>query len=219
MARVLVIHHNKEILRRLATLLDNHHEFMAIDNLLSGVKQLPKIEPDAIVVGHDKKKKEGVRLLRYLRTNAIRTPVIVVLSAGGGVWQPMLMKLGAKRLLEHPVDESELNEAIRAVVKVRAQELAGPRPITNEERRSNLSILETTLNRKMKCFAGKNQVFIQSQILGGATTRPRIMLRCPLRAEYGLNRDVYYEFIRDICCEDSGQCEAIQRFNAERESA
>jgi len=218
-ARVLVIHHNQEILHQLAKLIKNHHEFMAIDNLLSGVKHLPKVVPDVIVVGQDKKKKEGVRLLRYLRTNAIHVPVIVILSAGGGVWQPMLMKLGAKRLLEHPVGEDELNEAISAAIKVRAEELAGPRPITNEERRSNLSLLETALNQKMKCFAGKNQVFIQSQILGGSTTKPRIMLRCPLRAEYGLSRDMYYEFIRDICCTEPGQCEAIQRFNAERESA
>ena len=219
MARVLVINHNTEILRHLAKNLENHHEFMAIDNLLTGVKHLPKIVPDVVVVGQDKKKKEGLRLLRYLRTNAIRVPVIVVLSAGGGAWQPMLMKLGAKRLLEHPVDEDELNEAILAAVKGRAEELAGPRPITNEELRSNLTVLETTLNKKMKCFAGKNQVFIQSQILGGATTKPRIMLRCSLRAEYGLSRDMYYEYIRDICCEDPGQCEAVQRFNAERESA
>jgi DNA-binding response OmpR family regulator len=216
---VLLIHHNKTVLKTLVTLVQNH-EFLAVDKLLTGVKQIPRIKPDVIVVGHDKKKQEALRLLRYMRDNVIRTPVIVVFSGGGGSAQPMLMKLGAKALLEHPVSENELQNAISSCLRTRAEELAGPRPITEEELNSNLSLLETKLNRDMKCFAGKNQVYIQSIILGGgARTKPRIALKCPLRGEYGLTRDVYYEFIRDICCTDPTLCEAVQQFNAERESA
>lgn len=220
MARVLLIHHDDIVLRSLASALQKQHEFAAINNLVKGVKSITKLNPDVIIVGHDRKKKEGARLLHFLRENTVRIPVIVVVSAGGGVAQPLLMKLGAKGLLEYPVSEHEINQAIESALKSRAAELEGPRPITQEELNSNLSVLESTLNRDMKCFAGKNQVYIQSTILGaGVRTRPRIALRCSLRAEFGLDRDVYYEYIRDICCGDPEQCEAVQRFKAGRESA
>jgi len=217
-ARLLVIHHNEDHLRQLAKLLEDHHEFMAIDNLLSGVKHMPKIMPDVVVVGNDKKKKQALRLLRYFRISTNHTPVVVVSSVGDDS-HPMLLKLGAKVILKLPLKESELNSAIAEAMQCRAEELAGPRPITNEELRSNLTMLEKSLNEKMKCFAGKNQVFIYSQVAGSNKSKPRITLRCALRSEYGLNRDVYYEYIRDICCSDPDKCEAIQRFNAERESA
>ena len=81
----------------------------------------------------------------------------------------------------------------------------------------NLPVLESQLNCQTRCFAGKNQVFIYSLILGGgATTKPRIALKCPLRAEYGLSKLVYYEFIRDICCQQPSACEAVQRFERDR---
>ncbi len=220
MARVLLIHHDALILRSLAATLQHRHEFAAIDNLVKGVKAIATLKPDVIIVGHDRKKQEGARLLHFLRENTIRIPVIVVVSAGGGVAQPLLTKLGARGLLEYPVSEHEMNQAIEAALQARATELLGPRPITQEELNSNLSMLESSLNRDMKCFAGRNQVYLQSTILGvGVRTRPRIALRCALRAEYGLDRDVYYEYIRDVCCRDPDQCEAVQRFKAGRESA
>lgn len=216
MSRLLVIHHDTDILRYIAGLV-NHHEFLAIDNLLTGVKYIAKIRPDAIIVGHDSKKQEGIRLLRYMRENQMKLPVVVIVSGGGGVDQPMLMKLGAKSVREHPVSAEELAEALDAAMTAHRLEGEGPPSISDEELRSNLSVLESKLNREMKCFAGRNQVFIQSFVLGGGMkTKPRIALKCRLRGEYGLNRDVYYEFIRDVCCERLHLCEAYRRFIAEQ---
>ena len=78
-------------------------------------------------------------------------------------------------------------------------------------------MLERHLNERMKCFAGRNKVYLQALVLTAGTTPPRIALKCRLRADYGLNPDLYYEFIRDACCTDPSRCEAVQRFMAERD--
>jgi len=90
-------------------------------------------------------------------------------------------------------------------------EAFGP-PLTREELASNLSDLERQLNREMKCTAGRNQVYIRSLLMAGATTRPRIALKCPLRRDIHLPPDVFYEHIRNVCCGDFEQCEAWQAF-------
>lgn len=89
-------------------------------------------------------------------------------------------------------------------------------PITAEEMSTNISQLQTRLNREMKCFAGRNKVYLQSLIGGSRPSRPRVALKCPLRGDIGLRKDVYYEFIRDICCGDPGRCEAARHFLATR---
>lgn len=95
--------------------------------------------------------------------------------------------------------------------RARVQEAAGP-PITPEELTSNLSDLERKLNREMKCTAGRNQVYIRSLLTGGSTTRPRIALKCPLRRDIKLQPEVFYEYIRDVCCTDPDSCEAWRAF-------
>jgi hypothetical protein len=90
-------------------------------------------------------------------------------------------------------------------------EAFGP-PLTREELVSNLSDLERRLNRTMKCTAGKNQVYIRSLLTGGATTRPRVALKCPLRRDIKLSAEVFYEHIRDVCCSEPEQCEAWRAF-------
>jgi hypothetical protein len=87
----------------------------------------------------------------------------------------------------------------------------GP-PLTREERRANLTELEKALNDKMKCHAGRNQVFVRSVLTGGGPTTPRITLKCPLRKDIGLNQHVFYEHIRDVCCSDPEQCPAYRDF-------
>lgn len=219
MTSVLVIHYDKSIRSRLEMLAQIRHQVDSAKHVVAGIKQIAKHKPDAIVVGYDSKKEEGVRLLRYMRDNTLRIPVVVVISPGAGSSQPLLMKLGAKGFVEYPVDQDRLDQAIADAMEAHGVATAAPPPISREELNSNVSLLETKLNRAMKCFAGKNLVFIQSMILGGGTTKPRICLKCPLRAEYGLNREVYYEFIRDVCCRSPSRCEAVRLFEAARESA
>lgn len=90
-------------------------------------------------------------------------------------------------------------------------EAFGP-PLTAMELTANLSVIERQLNRVMKCTAGKNQVYIRSLLTGSATTRPRIALKCPLRRDIGLSAEVFFEHIRDVCCENPEECEAWKAF-------
>lgn len=92
-------------------------------------------------------------------------------------------------------------------------EAMGP-PIADEESNGNLSVLETSLNRDMKCVAGKNQVYIRSLLTGNGTTKPRIALKCHLRRDMGQSPEVFYEHIRDVCCGNPEQCEAYRAFKA-----
>lgn len=220
MPRVIVIHHDKAARAHLENLARRSYEVEGAVDLLSGVKQIGRRRPDVIVIGQDREKSEALRLLKWMQENVLKIPVVVVLARGSGSIQPALTKLGAKVILEAPVEEARLIESIQAAMAARMADQAGPPPMTDEELSTNISVLESRLNKAMKCFAGTNKVYIQSMILGGRTSRPRISLKCGLRAEYGLNKDVYYEFIRDTCCGNPACCEAIQRFQADqRETA
>lgn len=95
----------------------------------------------------------------------------------------------------------------------RVDEAAGP-PLTADEMRNSLSVLERDLNGRMQCPAGKNQVFIRSVLLGRSTTKPRLALRCTLRKDAGMPADVFYEHIRDVCCTNPSACEAYRQFQA-----
>jgi len=221
-ARIILIHSDEQVRNYLVSLAGDRHQIQLAKELLSGLRKLTraKPKPDAILIGHEAEQRDVLRLMRYLRDHPpLKVPVIVLLPRGEGAAQSTLSKAGVRVFLESPVDANRLDTAIVAAQRSRSAAPKGLPPVSPEEANSNLSLLENQLNKKMKCFAGKNQVFIQSMILGGRTSRPRIALKCRLRAEYGLNRDVYYEFIRDHCCGDPSQCEAYQRFNAERETA
>lgn len=219
MARILLIHSDEQVRGYLLSLAAHRHHIEIAKNLLAGIKQLAKSKPEVILIGHRANRQDALRLLNYMRENVLKTPVIVLVDRGEGAAQSSLTKSGARALLEFPVDLARLESAIEAAVSSHKAVHGAPPPVTREESDTNLSLLEGQLNRKMKCFAGKNQVFLQSMVLGGGTSRPRIALKCRLRAQYGLNRDVYYEFIRDTCCCDPSRCEAFRRFNAERETA
>ena len=219
MARILLIHHDQPTLKRLAAYLETSHEVLAVDNLMGGVKYLAKIKPEVVVVDHDAAHKHAARLLTYMRDNRVKAAVVAIYSKDAASTQPMLVKLGAKALIPDTADRNHLFEAINTAQAAQAAQQAAPPPICEEELNGNLSLLENQLNKTMKCFAGTNQVFLQSRLLGQLTSKPRIMLRCPLRPDYGLPRDVFYEYIRDVCCKAPAQCEAYRRFTADRESA
>ena len=88
-------------------------------------------------------------------------------------------------------------------------------PITGEENGQNLSLLVNHLNATMKCPAGRQQVFLHSFIEFGQKAVPRVCLRCPIRVGLGMPQYVYYEHIRDICCNTPARCEAMSSFRAE----
>lgn len=218
MPKALIVHHDKTIRGVLEGLLRDRYVIEGAKHVKAGAKQMIKGKPDVVVIGQDPKE-EAARLLTYMRDNQMKKPaVVVVLSRGMGMHQQKLMKLGARGMVEYPVEKERLCQTIHKAMQQADAINAAPPPITQEEMDSNLSMLETQLNQKMKCFAGRNQVYIRSLITGGIAPQPRVCLRCPLREEFGLNREVFYEFIRDVCCSEPGTCEAVQLFRA-RESA
>lgn len=218
MARILLIHHDKGA-REILTVLLAGQQVEAAKDLKCAMHRIIEAPPDVVVAGQDSQD-EGLRLLRWLRETARRCPVILVLGRGGQVYRPAALKLGAAAVLDMPVDRTRLNAQVAAVVAAAGKAASGPPPLSEVELKGNLSILETKLNHQMLCVAGRNQVFIQSTVLGSNTpTRPRICLKCSLRAEYGLPREVYYDHISDICCHEPGKCEAVQRFEATRDIA
>jgi DNA-binding response OmpR family regulator len=218
MPKVLVIHPDKSACEFLASTAGQHYETEIATDLLSGVRAMPTFKPDVILVHHDSRKQDGRRLLEFLQKNVIKTPVVILGAPGTRSGLGGLVKLGSKGFLEYPIEEKPLLKAISAAIQAHAADSSAPPAICPEELNTNLSMLENRLNREMKCFAGKNQVFIKSRILGSATTKPRIALRCALRAEYGFTREVYFEYIREFCCGDPTLCEAYQRFQTEREA-
>lgn len=97
------------------------------------------------------------------------------------------------------------------------QEAFGP-PISEIERHSNLTVLESQLNSTMKCPVGRNQVYIRSLLTGSGTTQPRIAMNCKQREKIGLDPDIYFEQIQNTCCGNHDACpawkDAKSRFDA-----
>lgn len=214
--RVLIVHRDAGARDMLGAMVGRRHEVEYASDYTAGVKAFHARRPNLVIAGQDGRHGDAMLLLRHFHNNGVRVPVIMVAGRGAGVYQQAAMKLGAKAFLEFPVEERRLADAIEAALAGAARGEADVPPLTKEEARANLSELEKRLNERMKCFAGRNLVYLQSYIGSGAGSRPRICLKCPLRKEFGLEPNVYYEFIRDVCCHDPSQCEAIKRFEARR---
>jgi AmiR/NasT family two-component response regulator len=213
--KVLLINNDKATLGLLETMFRPPFHVHKARDVAAGSEMMPKTKPDLVVVGHQARRDEAVRFLTWMRQNGYKPPVVVVLGPGTDLVNPKLLKLGVRGFVEHPPDKKRVQDAIDAAVKFRKAQDAPPPPVTLQEARSNLSELEKRLNGSMKCFAGLNKVFIQSQI--GGISRPRICLKCPLRPEYGLPANVFYEFIENVCCGDPNKCEAYSAFQQTRE--
>ncbi|HPD31507.1 MAG TPA: response regulator [Phycisphaerae bacterium] len=217
MPKVLLINRDKATLGLLEAMFRPHFEVKKTTEVTAGASLLTKSRPDLVVVGQEAKSDDALRLATWMRDNGVQLPVVAVLGPKADPVQPKLHKLGVRAFVEHPITKQQVQEAINTAVRFHKTRQAAPPPPTLEELRANLSELENRLNKAMKCFAGTNKVFILSQI--GSTSRPRICLKCPLRPEYGLPPNVYYEFIRDVCCGDPNKCEAYYSFQTARESA
>lgn len=213
-SRIVVVHSDPAIRKALEAMCSLHHEPVTTGDVRSGLKLILKVKPLLIVVGLDPRKKEALQLMRYMRDYGSVIPVIVVAGRGAGALQMQAMQAGAKGFLEFPVDQARFDREVTRVLQSNLEASAKIPRISDEEFNANLSELERTLNRKMKCHAGRNQVHLQSLILGLRKTKPRISLKCPLRAEYNLQPNVYYEYIRDVCCNDPSACPAVQQFQA-----
>jgi len=219
MARILLLHRDRKARKFLQERASTHHEMRTVDSLGKATRAIATTRPQVIVAEINGKTDDALDLLRYMKRNRIDLPVILVGGARAGMLKHFAMKLGAKAYIEYPMEQHAFDEVISGSLQADRDDHGGIPPITEEEHKTNISELEKTLNRRMVCVAGKNQVYIQSLILGmGHTSKPRVALKCPLRKQFGHPPDVYYEYIRDMCCGDPTACPAYQKFQ-ERTSA
>lgn len=215
MSKVLLVFHDKSARRLLEERTTVHHDTRAVETFTLAMRMISSFRPDIIVAGLDGKKAEALDLLRYLKRNRIDIPTVIVGMPGSAIMQPLAMKLGAASFAEYPIEQATLDQVLSKALQTDKDAHGTIPPISQEEMGSNITDLEKHLNRRMVCFAGKNQVYIQSLILGGGkTSKPRIALKCSLRKEYGHPPDVYYEYVRDVCCGDPSACPAYQEFMA-----
>lgn len=214
MARVLVMHPEPGPLSLLEARASRHHQVIKADSIDAAVRTVPKFRPELIVAYASARHLEALILIRRLKRLGVMVPVLVVVEPSSvAKVQPPAMHAGVAGLLEYPIEQDRFDCAVSSALQNLADQSEQVPPISAEESAANLTDLERTLNRKMVCVAGRNQVFIQSLILGGGrTSRPRIALKCPLRKQFGYKPDVYYEFIRDVCCADPSSCPAYQMF-------
>ncbi len=217
MARVLIVHRDPDARKGMETILRDQHTVTTARDYLSGVKSIRTQRPAVIVAGMEHRDGDAMLLLRFLKDNGIRIPLLAVAGRGAGLYQHVAMRAGAKDFLEYPVDEARLRAGVATALAQPVNEGFVIPPLTDEEADANLTELEKRLNRDMKCFAGRNLVYLQSRIGVGTQVRPRICLKCPLRREFGLPYEMYYEHIRDVCCTDPKKCEAVQLFEARQD--
>lgn len=176
-------------------------------------KALRKRKPDVVVVKTAARDHDAVAFLECFKEHDIRVPIVVLVGAGASGDVAKVRRLGASAVLRWPTPRKRLSEVVAAPGKTAASGVAVPPALSATEVRSNLTQLRQRLNRDMKCFVGKKMVFIRPVAnANGATANPRIALACPLRAKFGLVPHVFYEYIRDRCCDDSNSCPAVHIF-------
>ncbi|MHC4233628.1 MAG: hypothetical protein ACYSUQ_00785, partial [Planctomycetota bacterium] len=158
MARILILHPQRSARKFLEEHASKHHDVTAVGDTRAAVKSIDRIRPQLVVAGLNGKRKDALELLRHLQQDRRKVPTIVVASAGDGMYEPLAMKLGASAFLEYPLEQGTFDQAVSKVITAEWTAKGAQPPVTDEEERGNLTELEADLNRRMQCFAGKNQV-------------------------------------------------------------
>lgn len=212
MKTVLFVDGQRRTRRAIRELLSVRYAVQAVQSPIAAFKSLRKHTPDLVVVKTAAKDGVAIAVLKWLRRHNTQVPTVVLVGPGASGDVHLARELGASAVLRWPAPSTRLFEAVESADAAVSTSVAAPM-ITDYESRANLSKLEQRLNQQMKCFAGTNKVYIRSVVEAvGVTTKPRIALDCPLRTEYGLAPQVYYEYIRDWCCRKPEECPAVRIF-------
>jgi DNA-binding NarL/FixJ family response regulator len=213
MRSLVVIDRQRRTRRELCSLLATRYTVFGVRNIRGVSKLLRKRRPDLLLVNTAAQDGIAIAVLRWIQLFGIQIPTIVLAGRGAAREALLAQRLEASAVLNWPTPFARLLEAIESLGAAKPSPVASTPMITADEAQTNLTLLEQRLNREMKCFAGKNKVYIQSVIVGnGLTTKPRVSLKCPLRAEFGLTPNVYYEYIREHCCGCPEECPAVRIF-------
>jgi hypothetical protein len=170
--------------------------------------------PALIVAALDPRDQEAIILLRWMHRSRSTIPVAVIAKGPARGLEPKARSLGARFFVYDPDNAREMQWAMQEAVRSRPGPRSSEPPITSEESGPSLSQLVNHLNGTMKCFAGRQQVFLHSFLESGQKAEPRVCLHCFIRNGLRLPHYVYYEHIRDICCGTPAKCEAMKSYLA-----
>ena len=176
-------------------------------------------DPAVIVLTFRKDVTGVVAVVMHLRRMGSQLPIVLLAGNGNRPYLPLWQELGLRPIEEGELHGTKLRDVLRAALcDVQPTPSSEPPPLTDDEQGVNIERLADDLNRRVRCSAGKSQVFLHSFVMGvGQTTPPQITLRCPLRTKLGLETYVYYEQIRDLCCGAPDRCASLQAYTAWKE--
>lgn len=174
--RILLIEDEKELAHWLARALEQRAGFIvdwAADGLLAS-KRLQVEEFDAIVLDLGLPSLSGEEVLRRLREQDIRTPVLILTARGALHERVSLLHLGADDFLSKPFELEELEARLFALIRrSRGQQ-------------------HTLLRCGPLCFDSSSQLFYLNEQLLELSPRERAVLRVLLQRS---NEPVNKEYI------------------------
>jgi len=219
MARIILVCQDKGEQTLLEACL-NGHQVVTITKMKEAAQVLADAEPDLLVAKVDGKHRAGLDVLRLMRRSRIDAPAVFVLPRRGGPLESEAWQLGVRDFVQMPIRYEEIHRTIQRVLsEAKRPDRNTPPPISDVERRFNLSFIVEKLTKHMKCPAGTNRVIIRSVISGlDQKSEPRVALRCPIRQAVGLEEYVYFKHIRDVCCKKPENCDALQQYKKLRKA-
>ena len=208
----------RRYLEACAETLGGHASFLnSFEALQARLSRDP--EGAAVVVPALKKNLTAVTaLLAGLRMAGSALRLVLVVDESDAPYLPLLREIGVRHVVQASLNGTQLYNALRAAIeeKTPPSPLILP-PLTDEETGVNIEQLADELNQRIRCGAGKSQVFLHSWVVGvDRKTTPRITLRCPLRDGLRLQAYVYYEHIRDVCCANVEACAVLRAYAASK---
>lgn len=199
-----------QVVRGKVTVLKSLHALRKYKSRYSG-------DPVILVIALPNNIEAAIEALAHLRRAGSGWPILLVMdTVRHAVHMPLMRELGVKYFLPLPLQGAELADALRTASGEGVQPpLQNAPPLTIDEQGTNIEEMAKKLNKCIRCGAGQNQVFLHSYVEDvGRKSKPRITLRCPLRAELHLEPYVYYEHIRNVCCRNIGVCAVLQTYAA-----
>jgi len=130
MARLLLVEDNTDLAKGLSMVLEfEGHQVERAEDGQSGLDAVRAFDPDLIILDLMLPEKDGYQVLKELRTEGVRTPVLILTAKSQETDVVMGFELGADDYLTKPFSTLELLARVRAILRRAAQ------PATNEASR------------------------------------------------------------------------------------
>ena len=182
---VLVVDDEAPIRRLLRTSLSaQNFEVLEAADAAAALARLPKDKPDVVLLDLTLPDRDGIEVIRTIRSTGDKTPIIVLSSRGDERGKVEALDLGADDYVTKPFGTGELVARIRTAIRHRMQEQGGApivhsgeltidltrRRVTRGEAEVKLSPKEYDILRLLAIHAGKvlTHRMIMHEIWGAA---------------------------------------------------